>query len=314
MGAEHQSVSTFEVNDHVARITLNRPEAMNSLNPELRWELSQHWDEVEANDDIWLAVVTGAGERAFCAGTDLKHRARERDADEAQRAHWRKLAAETTSLIERWHFPKPIIARVNGFALGGGLEQALACDIIVAAEHAEFGLPEPRRGLIAGAAGVHRLPRQIGLKPAMGYMLTGRHIPAARAYELGLVNQVVPRDRLDEAVAEFVRNRGGRVAVPAMLRLRRHFEEMRRRVLAEAPDDAEKATRLLVDRILRAPSETMREIATKPQYERPDAPGGVSWSTVEGALVRLFRLEDSDTPSDRDGRAEDEENRKEGSA
>ncbi|MDP6345397.1 MAG: enoyl-CoA hydratase-related protein [Alphaproteobacteria bacterium] len=204
MGAEHQSVSTFEVNDHVARITLNRPEAMNSLNPELRWELSQHWDEVEANDDIWLAVVTGAGERAFCAGTDLKHRARERDADEAQRAHWRKLAAETTSLIERWHFPKPIIARVNGFALGGGLEQALACDIIVAAEHAEFGLPEPRRGLIAGAAGVHRLPRQIGLKPAMGYMLTGRHIPAARAYELGLVNQVVPRDRLDEAVAEWV--------------------------------------------------------------------------------------------------------------
>ncbi|MDP6604113.1 MAG: glutamyl-tRNA reductase [Rhodospirillales bacterium] len=119
---------------------------------------------------------------------------------------------------------------------------------------------------------------------------------------------------VDDAVAEFVRNRGGRVAVPAMLRLRRHFEEMRRRVLAEAPDDAEKATRLLVDRILRAPSETMREIATKPQNERPDAPGGVAWSTVEGVLVRLFRLEDPDTPNDRDGRAEDEENRKEGSA
>ncbi len=204
MGAEHQTVSTFEVKDHVARITLNRPEAMNSMNPELRWELSQHWDEVEANDDIWLAVVTGAGERAFSAGADLKHRAREREADEAQRAHWRKLAAETTSLIERWHFPKPIIARVNGFALGGGLEQALACDIIVAAEHAEFGLPEPRRGLIAGSAGVHRLPRQIGLKPAMGYMLTGRHIPAARAYELGLVNQVVPLDKLDETVEEWV--------------------------------------------------------------------------------------------------------------
>jgi enoyl-CoA hydratase/carnithine racemase len=204
MTAERQTVSTFEVEDHVARITLNRPEAMNSLNPELRWELSKHWDEVEANDDIWLAVVTGAGERAFCAGADLKHRARERDADEAQRAHWRKLASETTSLIERWDFPKPVIARVNGFALGGGLEQALACDIIVAADHAEFGLPEPRRGLIAGSAGVHRLPRQIGLKPAMGYMLTGRHIPAARAYELGLVNQVVPADQLDQAVEEWV--------------------------------------------------------------------------------------------------------------
>ena len=93
-----------------------------------------------------------------------------------------------------------MIARVNGFALGGGLELAMACDIIVAAEHAEFGLPEPRRGLIAGAVGVHRLPRQIGLKPAMGHLLTGRHMTAARAYELGLVNQVVSLDGLDLAV------------------------------------------------------------------------------------------------------------------
>ena len=121
-----------------------------------------------------------------------------------QRAHWDKLAGETKSLIERWHFPKPVIARVNGFALGGGLEQALACDIIVAADHAEFGLPEPRRGLIAGSAGVHRLPRQIGLKVAMGYMLTGRHMSAARAYELGLVNQVVPLVELDAAVEGWV--------------------------------------------------------------------------------------------------------------
>ncbi len=204
MNAATQSMSTFEVVDHVARITLNRPKAMNALNPELRWELSQHFDEVERDDDIWVAVVTGAGDRAFCAGADLKHRARERDADDAQRAHWAKLASETKSLIERWHFPKPVIARVNGFALGGGLEQALACDIIVAADHAEFGLPEPRRGLIAGSAGVHRLPRQIGLKPAMGYMLTGRHMQADRAYQLGLVNQVVPAVKLDDAVAEWV--------------------------------------------------------------------------------------------------------------
>ena len=193
-------VSQFELEGHVARITLDRPESLNSLNPDLRWELSQHFDEVENNDDIWLAVVTGSGDRAFCAGADLKHRARERDATTEQRADWAQKNIETRSLTERWHFAKPVIARVNGFALGGGLELAMACDIIVAAEHAEFGLPEPRRGLIAGAVGVHRLPRQIGLKPAMGHLLTGRHMTAARAYELGLVNQVVSLDGLDLAV------------------------------------------------------------------------------------------------------------------
>ena len=193
-------VSQFELDGHVAQITLDRPESLNSLNPDLRWELSQHFDEVENNDDIWLAVVTGSGDRAFCAGADLKHRARERDATTEQRADWAQKNIETRSLTERWHFAKPVIARVNGFALGGGLELAMACDIIVAAEHAEFGLPEPRRGLIAGAVGVHRLPRQIGLKPAMGHLLTGRHMTAARAYELGLVNQVVSLDGLDLAV------------------------------------------------------------------------------------------------------------------
>ncbi len=197
-------VTEFSVDGHVARITLNRPESLNALNPDLRWELSQRFDEVEQNDDIWLAVVTGAGNRTFCAGADLKHRARERDASPEQRGIWAERAAETRSLIERWHFPKPVIARVNGFALGGGLELAMACDIIVAADHAELGLPEPRRGLIAGAAGVHRLPRQIGLKAAMGYLLTGRHMPAQRGYELGLVNQVVPLAELDAAVDEWV--------------------------------------------------------------------------------------------------------------
>ena len=197
-------VSQFEREGHVARITLDRPEALNSLNPDLRWELSQHFDEVEKDDQIWLAVVTGRGDRAFCAGADLKHRARERDATNEQRAGWAQKNIETRSLTERWYFSKPVIARVNGFALGGGLELAMACDIIVAADHAEFGLPEPRRGLIAGAVGVHRLPRQIGLKPAMGHMLTGRHMSADRAYELGLVNQVVALGDLDSAVNSWI--------------------------------------------------------------------------------------------------------------
>jgi len=194
----------FEVKDKVAWITLNRPAAMNSINPELRWQLSEHLNEVENNDDIWLAVITGAGERAFCAGADLKHRAMERNATSEQLAKWRQLAQETKHIIERWHFKKPLIAMVNGYALGGGLEIAMACDIIVAADHAEFGLPEPRRGLIAGSAGVHRLPRQIGLKPAMGYLLTGRHMSAKRAFQLGLVNEVVPANELTDTVQGYV--------------------------------------------------------------------------------------------------------------
>jgi enoyl-CoA hydratase/carnithine racemase len=200
------AVTQFSVTGNVAQITLNRPEAMNSLNPELRFALSQHFDEVERNDDIWLAVVTGAGDKAFSAGADLKHRARERDATPEQRAHWDELLRQTRPLNERWHFPKPVIAKVNGFALGGGLELALACDIIVAADHAELGLPEPRRGLLAAGVGALRLPRQIGLKVAMGYLLTGRHMSAARAYELGLVNQVVPAADLDATVDEWVRD------------------------------------------------------------------------------------------------------------
>ena len=194
----------FEVIDKAAWITLNRPAALNSLNPELRWQLSQHMDEVERNEDIWVAIITGAGEKAFCAGADLKHRAREKDASEDERLHWRQLALETRHIIQRWYLPKPVIAMVNGYALGGGLEVAMACDIIIAADHAEFGLPEPRRGLIAASAGVHRLPRQIGLKPAMGYMLTGRHMSARRAYELGLVNEIVPLADLKSTVDDYV--------------------------------------------------------------------------------------------------------------
>ena len=194
----------FEVKDKVAWITLNRPAAMNSINPELRWQLSEHLNEVENNDNIWLAVITGAGQKAFCAGADLKHRAMERNATSEQLVKWRQLAQETKHIIERWHFKKPLIAMVNGYALGGGLEIAMACDIIVAADHAEFGLPEPRRGLIAGSAGVHRLPRQIGLKPAMGYLLTGRHMSAIRAFQLGLVNEVVPANELTDTVQGYV--------------------------------------------------------------------------------------------------------------
>lgn len=196
--------SLFEVRDHVGYVTMNRPESMNALGPELSYELSRHFDEIERDDDIWIGVLTGIGDTAFSAGADLKAAVRLRDASDEERARIEQLRRETTSLVRRFYFPKPLIARINGYALGGGLELALACDIIVAAEHAELGLPEPRRGVLASAGGVHRLPRQVPLKVAMGFMLTGRHMSARRAYEIGLVNQVVASAELDDAVQTWI--------------------------------------------------------------------------------------------------------------
>jgi enoyl-CoA hydratase/carnithine racemase len=190
----------FDLHRHVARITIDRPERMNAFDDDTHVAFSAAIDRVEQDDDVWVAVITGAGERAFSAGRDLKFTATmSRATPEEQAASAAKLAP-VTRLQDRFDIVKPLIARVNGFALGGGLELALACDIIVAADHAELGLPEPRRGLIAGAMGVHRLPRQMPYHVAMGHLLTGRHLSAARAYELGLVNEVVPYAELDGAV------------------------------------------------------------------------------------------------------------------
>jgi len=194
----------YEKKGHVAYITITRPEVLNALHAPANEELSKAWDVFAADDDAWVAVFTGEGNRAFSAGNDLKFTA---EMSRLPTEEQPKLAMPATGfggLTSRFDLFKPIIARVNGFALGGGLEMALACDIIVAADHAEVGLPEPRRGLIAGAMGVHRLPRQLPQKAAMGYMLTGRHIPVQRAYELGLVNEVVPLADLDAAVESWV--------------------------------------------------------------------------------------------------------------
>ncbi len=194
----------YEKRGHVAYITITRPQVMNALHPAASRELAGAWDDFAADDDAWVAVFTGEGDKAFSAGNDLKNTAEMSRLPREQRPDQSMPASGFGGLTSRFDLFKPIIARVNGFALGGGLEMALACDIIVAADHAEVGLPEPRRGLIAGALGVHRLPRHIPLKAAMGYMLTGRHIPAQRAYELGLVNEVVPLAKLDETVDGWV--------------------------------------------------------------------------------------------------------------
>lgn len=196
----------YEKKGHVAYLTIARPEVMNSLHPPASLEMNEYWDDFAADDDLWVAVLTGEGNKAFSAGNDLKYTAELSRLPAEERPSMRMPPGGFGGLTSRFDLFKPIIARVNGFALGGGLEMALACDIIVAADHAELGLPEPRRGLIAGAMGVHRLPRQLPLKVAMGYMLTGRHIPAHRAFEAGLVNDVAPLAGLDALVDGYVQD------------------------------------------------------------------------------------------------------------
>ena len=190
--------------EHVAQITIDRPEVRNAVNIPAHKEWSDLLDRCEADDDVWIVVITGSGDQSFCAGRDLKHLAAIQQSSPEEQAADAALMSQATRLIERFDFPKPLIARVNGVALGGGFEVALACDLVVAAEHARFGLPEPRRGIYAGGGGVHRLPRQLPLKLAMEYLLTCREMTAERAHELGLVNRVVPYQQLDEAVDELI--------------------------------------------------------------------------------------------------------------
>src|SRR5216683_2426051 len=176
----------YEKQDHLAYITFNRPEVMNALHPPCHVEMEQIWDDFVGDKNLWVAIMTGAGEKAFSAGNDLKYTAEHRGEPLAM------AKGGFAGITARFDITKPIIAAVNGFALGGGFEIALASDIIIAADHARFGLPEPRVGLMAAAGGVHRLPRHIPLKIAMGMMLTGRHITAADAHRCGIANEVVP--------------------------------------------------------------------------------------------------------------------------
>ncbi|MFH1031694.1 MAG: enoyl-CoA hydratase-related protein [Chloroflexota bacterium] len=177
----------YEKKGRIAYITLNRPEVMNSLHILCHRELDGVWNDFRDDPEVWVAIFTGTGEKAFSAGNDLKYTAEHPEV--LNLPHGPGGFGGITLRNDLW---KPVIAAVNGFALGGGLEMALACDIIVAADHARFGLPEPTVGLIARGGGLHRLPRQIPLKLAMGMILTGRHTTAQEAYRIGLVNEVVP--------------------------------------------------------------------------------------------------------------------------
>ena len=177
---------TYEKKGRIATVTINRPERMNALHPPANLELHEIWNDFQDDPEVWIGILTGSGDRAFSAGNDLKYTA------EHGLGGVRVGESGFGGLAKRTDCWKPIIAAVNGFALGGGFEMALACDIVIAADHARLGLPEPRVGLMAGAGGVHRLPRMMPQKIAMGYILTGRHMTAQEAHRWGVVNEVVP--------------------------------------------------------------------------------------------------------------------------
>lgn len=167
-------------------ITINRPERYNALHPPAHWEFDKVFNEFRDDPEQWIAILTGAGDKAFSAGNDLKFQAEHGYSMERPKTFF-------AGITHRFDLDKPVIAAVNGFAMGGGFETALACDIIIAAENAVFALPEPRVGLAALGGGLHRLPRMIPRKLAMGMILTGRRVTAEEGHNLGFVNEVVPQ-------------------------------------------------------------------------------------------------------------------------
>lgn len=178
--------------DHVATLTLNRPEAMNSIDPEMRAELHAAWIRINEDDAIRVAVLTGAGDKAFCTGSDLKKTMPPKESF-AELTFGR---SHSGHLLEGLNTDKPLICAINGYAMGGGMEIALACDIRLASENAVFALSEVRIGSIPGAGGTQRLPRAIGTSDAMLMLLTGDRVDANEALRIGLVSKVLPRDEL----------------------------------------------------------------------------------------------------------------------
>lgn len=190
----------YEVANHVATVTIDRPEVMNAVDLPTEAELIRIWEDIERRDDVRVVVLTGTGEKSFCAGADLKNTGNLKGVE-----YW---AASRPGgfggIALRETLNVPVIAKVNGFALGGGFEMVLGCDLVVACEEASFGLPEPLVGRLPLDGGMLLLQRQIPYRQAMGMMLTGQRVKAKQALEMGLINEVVPRAELDTAVERWV--------------------------------------------------------------------------------------------------------------
>ena len=195
----YQYITTHR-DEHLFTITINRPEVLNAVSSATNFELESAFNEFEADGELWVAIITGAGETAFCTGGDINDMVGAREEGD-----YAIPATGYGGLTDRRGCYKPVIAAVNGMAFGGGFEIALAADLIIASDKASFGLPEPRIGTAAIAGGMHRLVRQIGLKPAMGLLLTAESIDAQRAFELGLVNEIVSQDRVMETARNYAR-------------------------------------------------------------------------------------------------------------
>jgi enoyl-CoA hydratase len=185
------------VSEKIATVTINRPKFLNALNPATIRELSAAFEEIAGREDIGVVLLTGAGEKAFVAGADISEMRHFTAVDALEFALFGQGVLER---IER--LPQPVIGVVNGFALGGGCELAMACDLLIAADSAKLGQPEVNLGIIPGYGGTQRLPRLVGRNLAKEIVLTGEMITAQRAYEIGLVNRVVPQAGLMDAARE----------------------------------------------------------------------------------------------------------------
>ena len=190
----------YEVRDFVATVTIDRPDVLNAIDLATEAELQRIWTDLEQRSDARVVVLTGAGERAFCVGADMKNSTASSGLDYWARAR----PGGFGGIALRDTLNLPVIARVNGFALGGGFEMVLGCDIVVACDQASFGLPEPLVGRLPLDGGMALLPRQLPHRVAMGMLLTGQRINAAQALTYGLINAAVPRTELDATTAKWV--------------------------------------------------------------------------------------------------------------
>ncbi len=191
----------YQKKDHAAWITLNRPEARNAQDPLTREELAKALKLGRDDDDVYVMIITGAGQ-AFCAGGDIANFPKG-PVDFMEKIGLQVKGKKRPIELTR-EIPKPIIAMVNGLALGAGMELAMACDMIIASEDAKFGQPEIKVGLIPGGGGTQVLPRLVGEKKAKELIFTGDIISAEEALQIGLINRVVPKEKLRETVEEFV--------------------------------------------------------------------------------------------------------------